>query len=383
MAWRAKDVSEQRVELVVRAVQGGESLSGLCREYEISRPTGYLWVKRYREAGCMRGLAERSRRPRSSPGRTRTEHEERVVELRRQYGWGAKKLVVLLAKEGIDLRIVTINRILKRRGLLVAEECPRTAQQRFEREAPNQLWQMDFKGQWAVAEGSCYPLSILDDHSRYLVGLHALPSIATEGVWQGLRWTFERHGVPEALLMDHGIPWWSMTQGHGLTRLAVALMGQGIRLYYSGYGHPQTQGKIERMHRSLKHRIDGWGRPQTMAASVEALAAFRSEYNQVRPHEALGMEVPAQRYQSSPKAYESHPREWEYATGMEVTRLNSEGFVTLGARRYFVCEALAEQRVGTERLENKVLVRYRQHWIREIDLLSGRTSALVLPDSHP
>jgi transposase InsO family protein len=309
--------------------------------------------------------------------------EQRVVELRRQYGWGAKKLAVLLRQEGIDLRIVTLNRILKRQGLLMAEECPRPAQQRFEREAPNQLWQMDFKGQWRVEEGSCYPLSILDDHSRYLVGLHALPDTTAAGVWRGLTRTFERYGVPEAMLMDHGTPWWSMTQGHGLTRLAVRLMRQGIRLYYSGYGHPQTQGKIERMHRSLKHRIDGWGRPKTMAASAEALAVFRSEYNQVRPHEALGMEVPAQRYQASQKAYDPHPHEWEYATGMEVTRLNSEGFVTLGARRYFVCEALAEQPVGTERLENKVLVRYRQHWIREIDLGSGRTSALVLPDSHP
>ena len=146
MPWRVKDVMEQRIELVVRAVQGEESISGLCREYGVSRPTGYLWVQRYGEAGSVQGLAERSRRPQHSPGRTPIEQEERVVELRRRYGWGAKKLVVLLAREGIALRVVTVNRILKRRGLLVAQECHRPATQRFEREAPNQLWQMDFKG---------------------------------------------------------------------------------------------------------------------------------------------------------------------------------------------------------------------------------------------
>jgi transposase InsO family protein len=374
---------EQRIEFVIRAVQGGEGMSGLCREYGISRPTGYLWVERYRERGSVQGLAEHSRRPQRSPRQTPVEQEERVVELRRRWSWGAKKLVVLLRQEGIELPVVTVNRILQRRGLQRAEECHRPATQRFQREAPNQLWQMDFKGPWEVAEGSCFPLSILDDHSRYLVGLHALRGTGAAGVWQGLTQTFEAYGVPEAMLMDHGTPWWSMTNGHGLTKFAVELIRQGIRLYYSGIRHPQTQGKVERMHRSLKHRIYGWGRPRTLAESVERLAAFRSEYNQVRPHEALGMEVPARHYQSSPRAYNPQPREWEYEAGVLVKALNSEGFLEYQQRRYFVCEALAEQPVGAQRIENKLLVRYRHLWIREMDILSGRTSALVLPDTSP
>ncbi len=191
MPWRVKEAMEQRVELVIRAVQGGESISGLCREYGVSRPTGHFWVRRYREGGSVQGLGERSRRPRRSPQQTPGEQEERVVALRRQYSWGAKKLVVLLAAEGIVLPVVTVNRILKRRGLQRAEECPRPATQRFQREAPKQLWQMDFKGPWAVAEGSCFPLSILDDHSRYLVGLHTLTGTGAAGVWQGLTQTLE------------------------------------------------------------------------------------------------------------------------------------------------------------------------------------------------
>lgn len=151
MAWGARDVMEQRIEFVVKAWQAGSNLSELCREYAVSRPTGYRWLKRYEEVGSVRGLSEKSRRPQHSPGRTAREMEDRVVELRQRYGWGAKKLVVLLAREGIGLKVVTVNRILKRRGLLVPEECVRPATQRFEREAPNQLWQMGF--QRAVASG--------------------------------------------------------------------------------------------------------------------------------------------------------------------------------------------------------------------------------------
>jgi transposase InsO family protein len=374
---------EQRVEFVIRAVQGGEPISRLCAEYEISRPTGYLWMRRYEEAGSVQGVAERSRRPRHSPQQTPQEHEDRVVELRRLHSWGAKKLVVLLAREGIRLPVVTVNRILKRRGLMAAAAVHRPATQRFVRPAPNQLWQMDFKGPWRVTEGVCYPLSILDDHSRYLVGLHALASTGTAGVAAGLRRTFEAYGVPEAMRMDHGTPWWSMTNGHGLTRLAVELIRQGIRLYYSGIRHPQTQGKVERLHRSLKHRLEGWGRPGSMAESTAALAVFRDEYNQVRPHEALDMEVPAQHYHASSRAYDPQPPEWEYEPGMEVKALNSEGFLEYQHQRYFVCEALAQQPVGTQRIENQLLVKYRNAWIREIDIMSGRTSALVLADPSP
>jgi transposase InsO family protein len=279
--------------------------------------------------------------------------------------------------------VVTVNRILKRRGLLVPQECHRAATQRFEREAPNQLWQMDFKGPWEVAEGHCYPLSILDDYSRYLVDLGALTGTGAEGVAGQLVRTFERHGVPEAMLMDHGTPWWSTTNGHGLTWLSVRLIQQGIRLHFSGIRHPQTQGKVERFHRSLKHQINRWGKPSTLAASAQALEAFREEYNQVRPHEALGMEVPAQRYHDSPRAYQAHPPEWVYEEGKMVKQLNTQGCLDYEQRRYFVCEALAQERVCVDRIEGKLLVRYRRTYIREIDILSGRTTAVVLPDISP
>ena len=191
--------------------------------------------------------------------------------------------------------------------------------------------------------------------------------------------TFEVYGVPEALLMDHGTPWWSTTNGYGLTRLSVELIEQGIRLCFSGVGHPQTQGKVEQFHCALSRAVRHRGRPQGWVQWKALLAAFREEYNQVRPHEALAMAVPATRYQPSRKAYTARPREWEYPPGCLVKRLNSQGCLYWRARCYFVCEALAGQRVAVEPVDQKLLVRYRHMYIREIDLLSHQTRAVVYP----
>ncbi len=155
-------------------LKGGVNISKLCREFGISRPTGYQWLRRYRQAGSIRAVRELSRRPYRSPTRTAFEHEQRVITLRRQHDWGAKKIRELLVREGLDLPVITINRILRRKGLVCPDQSHRPAVKRFERERPNELWQMDFKGDYALRRGRCYPLSILDDHSRFAVGVYAL-----------------------------------------------------------------------------------------------------------------------------------------------------------------------------------------------------------------
>jgi transposase len=165
MPWEQTDMGEQRVKFVVRASSGKERMSVLCQEFGISRPTGYRWRRRFQQAGSVAALAERSRRPQHSPGQTEPRKEQRVVELRQQHGWGAKKLEVLLREEGQTLAVITINRILKRRGLVRKKDSHAPAMQRFERDSPNQLWQMDGKGAYGARDGMCYPLSILDDHS--------------------------------------------------------------------------------------------------------------------------------------------------------------------------------------------------------------------------
>lgn len=377
MPWKVTGVVEQRIAFVQQVSSGLKPFAVVCRFFGISRPTGYRWWHRYQSSGCMTALEDRSRRPQRSPGRTTARSEVRVVALRQRYGWGARKLRVLLSHEGIGLPEITINRILKRHGLVCREASSRPALRRFERSCSNELWQMDFKGEMAYTGGWCYPLSVLDDHSRFVVSLSALSGTKAVPVQQSLIRTFKQYGVPQAILMDHGTPWWSSTNRHGLTWLSVWLMQQGIRLHYSGVGHPQTQGKVERFRRTLKQAVRRQGRPQTLPAWQVWLSDFRTEYNELRPHEALDLHPPTSRYQSSRRVYMPHPPEWEYSEGAMVSRLNTQGCLTWQHRRLFVCEALAGQRVQVEPLDQLLLVRYRNTYVREIDLKTGRSQTLL------
>ena len=258
-------------------------MSAMCQEFEISRPTGYQWLRRYTAEGIA-GVVEKSRRPHHSPRQTAGEREQRVIELRQQRpDWGARKLQVVLADEGIHLPVITVHRILMRHGLVRAQDRLRAAVKRFERGAPNQLWQMDFKSPmgWEAPVG---PLSMLDDHSRYAIALHGTWSTQAEPVKQGLIEAFERCGMPEEMLMDHGTPWWNMKAVTGWTWLTVWMMKQGIRLHFSGYRHPQTQGKVERFHGALARRCSDEesrrvrsGRPGWMNFAMNIITCGRTK----------------------------------------------------------------------------------------------------------
>src|SRR2546423_106384 len=377
MPWNEVDVEEQRMRFVMRVVNG-ERMSALCREFGISRPTGYVWLRRYQQTGSLRGLQERSRRPQHSPRRTAEEREQRAIALRQETGWGAKKLQVLLAEEHRELPVRTIHRILERHGL-IGKEYFGPALRRFERSAPNELWQMDSKGKYPLADGEeCHPLSILDDHSRYAVGLYALRALNAELAYTCLLSTFRRYGVPQAMLMDRGSLWWATGNGWGLTWLSVHLIEQGIRLLYGRVAHPKTQGKVERFHRTLGAELRHRGVPQQFVHWPAALADVQLSYNHRRPHEALGMQRPAERYRPSTRSYQEWVRPWEYPTGSDVRRVNANGAIAEAGRKWFVCEALAGQWVRVERFEGKLLVSYRHMYIREIDLQGGTTHALVV-----
>lgn len=380
MPWKKMDVMEQRLKFLVRVAQQVERMSGLCREFGISRQTGHHWLRRYREVGRLSDVQEMSRRPHHSPDRIAPELEEQVVSLREKYGWGARKLQVLLGQEGRRLSVTTINRVIRRNGLLRKEDSHPPAVKRFEREQPNELWQMDFKGPMEGTVGKCLPLSILDDHSRYAVGLYPLAGTKAEPVWGCLAKTFERYGVPEAMLMDHGVPWWGTSNGYGLTVVSVRLIRQGVNLIYGRIRHPQTQGKVERFNRTVQDAIRHRGRPDDWGRVLEEI---RQEYNHVRPHEALGMEVPAQRYRPSLRVYRPQPREWEYPSGALVRRLNTQGCFDYAGRRYFVSESLASERVRLVSLESRLIVQYQHMYVREIDLERGETYPFVQPVSSP
>jgi transposase InsO family protein len=378
MPWKVQGVMEQRVAFVIAVQQQDKSMAEVCREFGISRPTGYLWVRRYEEAHSLLGLVEHSRRPHRSPTQTDMETEALVIALRDHGGWGARKLAVLAAQEGKPVPAITAHRMLRRHGRVEAPAVVQPATGRFCHEEPNQLLQMDFKGAYPVYQGKVHPLSLLDDHSRYLLGLWPLADQRAQSVKDVLETLFRSHGVPQALLMDHGSPWWSTTGAHGLTWLSVWLLNQDIALRYAGIRHPQTQGKVERLHRTLDERTDQADQPTDSAAWQRWAEEFRQEYNEVRPHEALGMDTPAQHYRAvNLHPYQEHPRPWDYGSA-PVSRLNSQGCLTYRGQRYFVCEALAEHWVRVDELDSLLAVTFRTTTIREIDLRTGTSKAVVL-----
>lgn len=371
MPWKRMEVRQQRVEFAVRAWRGDEPLSHLCREFGISRPTGYLWLKRYRDGG-VDAIAARSRRPLHSPTRTAAELEARIVALRQVYpDWGGRKLAVLLARQGLELPSSTVHRVLLRYGLVRDEDRHRPAVTRFEREQPNELWQMDFKGpkNWPKQSTA---LSVIDDHSRYVVALKATARPEGWLVRQHLERTFEECGLPEAMLMDHGIPWWNWQSFAGSTQLGLWLMRQGIRLCFAAVRHPQTQGKVERFHGSLERALNHRGMPQ--CDHQQWLDAFRREHNHIRPHQAIDMQTPASRWQPSPRRYNPNPKPWEYPEGAWTLKVDNHGTIDIRERTYRIAKSLIGERVRLVEVEHRYLVYYCNTLIRELDPATRRST---------
>jgi transposase InsO family protein len=367
------EIREQRVEFVVRALQGAEPISQLCHQFGISRPTGYLWLKRYREGGVA-AIEERSRRPDRSPTQTSPELVARIRALREVYpDWGARKLAVLLDRQGIRLPSSTIHRVLLRLGLVRDADRHQTAVRRFEREQPNELWQMDFKGpkNWPTASTA---LSVIDDHSRYLVALQATARPEGALVRQHLERAFIECGLPEAMLMDHGIPWWNWQSFAGSTQLSLWLMRQGIRLGFSGIRHPQTQGKVERFHGSLERALNHRGVPEE--DHQQWLDAFRHEHNYIRPHQALDMQTPASRWQPSPRQYNPNPPAWEYPEDAWTLKIDSHGTIDIHDQSYPISKALVGERVRIIEADERLLIYYCNTLIRELDPATKRSTII-------
>jgi len=375
--WNVRGKVELRLEFVRRVVVGNEPISRLCEEYGISRPTGYLWLRRYQETRKIQSLVDRSHRPKTCPNRTDDRIETRVIELRNQYGWGADKLKVLLAREGIEVPRITINRIIRRNDLLIEEDCSKPAVKRFEKEHPNEMWQVDLKGYMGRGPARCEPLSILDDHSRFLVGLFPTRTSKLLPIQAAFQETFENYGIPDTLLMDHGVPWWGNAQVNGLSRLSVWLMKQDIRLKFSGYNHPQTQGKVERFHRTLARSVRHKGTPTRFESWSSLLATIRQEYNHIRPHESLSMDVPASRYLPSSRRYNPAPKNPEYPSHSTVIKVDHLGRFRYRGLRLFASEALADELIRIEELESTAVIFYRNTPIREVSLVTGKSSQFV------
>ena len=342
-------VSDLRAEFVGLARQPGANRRELCQRFGISAPTGYKWLRRYAAEGAA-GLQDRSRRPRRSPGRTVPAIEQAVLALRLQHPtWGGRKLRVLLARQGVQPlpAASTITAILRRHDQLDPTQGagqPR-AWQRFEHPYPNALWQMDFKGGWPCGPGRCHPLTILDDHSRYALGLAACPNQRTATVQAHLITAFQRYGLPDRLLVDNGSPWGNHP-AHPYTPLTVWLRRLDIAVSHSRPYHPQTLGKDERFHGTLQRDLGRQPPRPDLASWQTAFDAWRHEYNQVRPHESLALAVPASRYHVSPRPYPNQLPPLPYGSDDQVRRVQAGGWVSFQGHQLRLPKALRGQSVA-------------------------------------
>lgn len=370
MSWKECTCMSERAEFIAFARKAGSNVSELCRRFGISRQTGYKWLGR---AGSgERDLRDRSRRPQSSPRRTVPEVESQVVAVRARWPfYGGRKIRRSLQGQGVERppAASTITAILKRQGLLAPERRLKRDWQRFEQESPNALWQMDFKGHVPLSSGRCYPLTVLDDHSRFNVCLAACANEQGGSVRQQLTAAFRLYGLPERILTDNGAPWGS--SGVSLyTRFSAWLMCLGISVSHGRPYHPQTQGKEERFHRTLKlellSRRAVW---HSLPEMQLAFDAWRHEYNMERPHEALGLEPPVSRYQPSARVFPEVLPPIEYDTGLEVRRVKDNGSIKFRTRYFFVGKAFRGDPVGLRQIGEAVWdVYYCHQRIVRIDL---------------
>lgn len=349
---------ELRHEFVALAQQEDANIQQLCRRFGISRPTGYKWLRRYATAGAA-GLVDRSRRPQTSPGRTAERIEARIVQVRIRFPtWGGRKIRAYLAQQG-DAHLPspsTITRILERHGLLEQTSASRQGPfQRFAAAAPNDLWQLDFKGHFSLHEGRCHPLSILDDHSRYLLGLVACGDERHQTVQEQLIRVFARFGLPRRILSDNGSPWGTTGNG-GVSALEAWLLQLGIEVRHGRAYHPQTQGKVERFHRTLKAEVITGSRFPDLVQCQAAFDRWRLHYNTERPHEALALAVPSSQYRLSPRAYPATLPEIEYAPEEVVRRVKNDGYLAYQGGHYRVSRGVRGLQVALRRTEDARVV---------------------------
>lgn len=364
MPWKTEATPmELKAEFVQMADQPNANMSELCRRFGISRPTGYKWLRRYRKEG-LDGLHERSRCPNNSPNQTPERIEQIVVEARRRDpGWGGRKLhrhLINLATDG-DLSIrgdqvpaaSTITRILDRHGMLAdpGHASRRGSWTRFERDEPNELWQLDFKGEFRLDnQAYCYPLTLVDDYSRFSLSVAACADQARGTVQDHLRHVFERYGLPQAILCDNGPPWGAglgwRDWGPFYTRLAVWLIRLGITVIYGRPNHPQGKGKNERFNGTLQAELLDHEQFADHDQAHDRMAAWRNRYNTVRPHQALDMAPPASRYQPSRRTFPETLPPVEYDPGAITRKVNSAGTIAFQNERFTVGTAFRGYRLA-------------------------------------
>jgi transposase InsO family protein len=359
MPWLETDPVLERRHFVHDVLSGQWSMSELCLRYGVSRVTGYKWLDRYEQSGAG-GLLDHSRAPRSCPHQTDDETVRLILEENGRYGWGARKVLKRLRKRYPErswpARSTTAD-ILKRNGRVH----PRHSRKRwkhpgaapFNTSAPNQIWTCDFKGQFRMRNGLyCYPLTVVDHFSRYLLCCHGLHDVGTKSVKTQFLRLFRKHGLPDAIRSDNGAPFAS-TGIHGLTRLNVWWLKLGITHQRITPANPQQNGAHERMHRTLKARAT---KPPAANLNTQqrSFNRFRHTYNDIRPHEALNDETPASRWAPSRRPYPPTIPPPHYPPHLEVRRVSNAGAFRLHSGQHFLSQALNGEHIGLEEIDDGI-----------------------------
>jgi len=375
----------ERVRFISRLLEG-ETLSVLCREFGISRKTGYKFLNRYSSSG-VNGLLDQARIAKTLPHKTASEVERLIFKARElKPHWGPKKLKNRLEGMYPKLKIPaesTIAEILKRNGYIQVKRRRRGHNyyptELSQSKGPNDVWSVDFKGQFPLKNKLlCYPLTISDHFSRYLITCEALPDTKSGAVFEAFECAFREHGMPKIIRSDNGTPFASSGLG-GLSRLNAWFIRLGIRPERIEPGHPEQNGRHERIHLTMQKEVV---RPASdnMLQQQERLDKFRDEYNIERPHEALKMKKPAELYYPSTTPYPQQLKDPEYELHDLIRRVKPDGRITLpGERRCYITRALRGQKVGLRTLEKNI---WQLHYCElELGYIDARTTPHVVIDN--
>jgi len=359
MPWDETTRMSQRLRFISDLESGQYTMTELCERYGISRKTGYKWAERFVSVGPG-GLEDLPHTAKSFPHQVSLEKAEQIVGLRRRFpSWGPRKLLAWLERhhpESSWPAASTIGDLLKRHGLVETRRSrrrplpPRPPQ--VKAETPNAVWSIDFKGEFRLGNSHlCYPLTVTDGFSRYLLGCQGLENPTGQGSRRVLESLFCEYGLPGAILTDNGSPFASSHALARLSRLSVWWLRLGIRPVLIQPGHPEQNGRHERMHRTLKAETT---RPPAVdaAGQQERFERFRRIYNEQRPHEALGQIPPAEVYETSPRRYPSRLEPCEYPGHFEVRSVGDKGEIWWRGEPLFVSHSLQGERIGLEEVED-------------------------------
>lgn len=361
MPWKEVTVMSEKKRFIEHYLMKECSITDLCKEFSISRKTGYQLIKRYAEKG-MSATNPLSQRPIHSPNKTSTEIENIILSVRDKHPqWGGVKIKTYLINRGVCglPSTKTMNTILKRHGRITESESEKHKPWiRFEHEAPNDLWQIDFKGYFELNDKNrCYPLTLIDDHSRYCLMIQACTNQTMETVQTALINVFKTVGLPKQMTMDNGTPWgYSGKQLY--TQFCAWLIRLGIVVKHSRPNHPQTQGKLERFHRTMKEELLNYYTFDNLTQAQEGFDWWRDCYNFERPHAAIDLETPVTRYKKSNLVYPEQLQIVEYPKHMEVYKVSNNGFIFCKGKRYRVGEGFRNEPIGLVHEDNNLASAY-------------------------